>query len=146
MSVPEGCPDVEMTKEDEIFLDGLNAGMMMLYEGQVTDSFTAWQVLEKVAGADAYKHLLVERLNGGLFALSFVDRDVKRRPQALKVIVHIAPSSMKRVMGDIKRARIANQWQVSDAEREDRIMWVLERYIAFGNIYGSECGPTMKCS
>src|SRR5258706_8157362 len=68
---------VNTSGDDKIYFEGVNAGMMSKHEGEVVDAYNGLSLLGKVEGAESYRKLLVTQLNTALFAMSFVDRDVK---------------------------------------------------------------------
>src|SRR5262245_7425193 len=138
--VPSQAPAAEPTlsREDKVFFEGVSAGMMTMNEASVVDAFTSLLALEKVPGTEEYRGLLVGRMNTAVFALSFVDRDVKIRPAMLKTIAAMSSPQMKGFMADVKKARLEHKWQAPDTKQEEKIGWVLDRYVKTGNIYGFE--------
>lgn len=136
LSISGSASEPKLSKEDKVFFEGVNAGMMTMHENSVLDAFNGLLLLQNVAGTESYRRLLVTRLNTALFALSFVDRDVTIRPAMLKTVAEMSSSRTKGFMADLRKARIEYKWQSSDAKQEASIGWVLDRYVKTGNIYG----------
>jgi len=132
------APAQDLSKEDKIFFQGVNAGMMSKHEGDIVDAFTGLLSLRELAGAEQYRNVLVTRMNTALSAISFVDRDVTIRPDTLKQIAKISSPNMKQFITRLRQARVDNKWQSSDPKQEERIGWILDRYIRTGNVYGFE--------
>ncbi len=126
----------ELTNDDKMFFDGYNAGLMALHESKVVDAWIGLNILKKVEGSENYKKSLIMTMNSALYALSFVDRDVKTRPEMLKQLARISSDKMKDFFKKMHKKRIENNWISGDAKKEKRIEWVIKRYIQFGNIYG----------
>lgn len=123
---------------EDIFAQGLNAGAMLASEREAADAFWGLELLQNVPGTEQYRTLLVSKMNTALFAMSFVDRDVTMRPESLRGLVKISSPNMKEAMTKLRRARIANKWQSTDSKQEERIDWVLDRYVKTGNVFGFE--------
>jgi len=128
----------KLSKDDKLFFEGVNAGLMTMHESGVQDAFNGLVLLQKVPGTEDYRRLLIARMNTALFALSFVDRDVTIRPAMLKTLAEMSSPTTKGFMADLRKARIQYKWQSSDAKQEASIGWVLDRYAKTGNIYGFE--------
>lgn len=126
----------EMSADDAMFFEGFNAGLMSKYEGEVVDAYNTLVVLQSFKDSEVHRKTYVSQLNAALFAMSFVDRDVKVRPKMLKRLVAISSAEMKAFMGKLKLARAEHGWLAEDAQQEQKIQWVLDRYIDTGNIYG----------
>jgi len=126
----------DLSNEERIFFEGVNAGMMSKHEGDVVNAYKGLSFLQKVDGTETYREVLVNQMNTSLFAMSFVDRDVKQRPELLRQLSKISSPGMKLFMSTLKQARSENKWRSADDKQETKIQWVLDRYVLSGNIYG----------
>ncbi len=69
-----GASAQELSSEEEtLFAQGVSAGMMSKHEGNVVDAFNGLLTLQKLAGTEQYRSLLVTKMNTAFFAMSFVD-------------------------------------------------------------------------
>ena len=134
-----GASPQELSSEEEtLFAQGVSAGMMSKHEGNVVDAFNGLLTLQKLAGTEQYRSLLVTKMNTAFFAMSFVDRDVTIRPETLKILARMTSANMREFMVRVRQARIDSKWQSPDPKQEERIGWVLDRYAKTGNVYGFE--------
>jgi hypothetical protein len=122
--------------DDSAFTSGLNAGLVQKYEGEVVDSYTGLMILNNASGADTYKGFLVQKMNTALFALSFLDREVKIRPEVLRQLTQVSSAQMKDFFTKFNNRRTKNGWQAEDPAQEEKIEWVISQYVKHGNIYG----------
>lgn len=122
--------------DDSAFSSGLNAGLVQKYEGEVVDSYTGLMMLNNANGTDTYKEFLVQRMNTALFALSFLDREVKVRPELLRQLTQVSSPQMKEFFTKFNKKRTRNPWKAQDPAQEEKIEWVISRYVKHGNIYG----------
>ena len=59
-----GASAQELSSEEEnLFAQGVSAGMMSKHEDNVVDAFNGLLALQKLAGTDQYRSLLVTRMN-----------------------------------------------------------------------------------
>ena len=121
---------------DAVFMSGYSAGMVAMYESQISDAFLGWSVLKGVKGAAPYRKLLTGQINTALLALAHAVDEVKQKPDMLKLLVRMASADRKDFYQKLKDARQQNGWLLRNPESEQKVQWVIDQHLQHGNVYG----------
>ncbi|MEE9219895.1 MAG: hypothetical protein V3U98_12585 [Acidobacteriota bacterium] len=131
-----GLEAQELSKDDELFMKGYSAGMVEVYESQITNAYIGLRLLKDMDEAKAYRKILVSSMNTALFSLWHVADEVTIRPEMLKILAGIKSANFKGFFEKLKGLRNQNNWLMDEPEQEKKVQWVLDQYIEYGNIYG----------
>lgn len=114
----------------------MTAGVIFTEENEAISCAYSLETLSEAKGIDKYKAHLVENLNQSLYALSFMESEVRIHPPTLRLRLSISSPKKKDLFVRIRDQREKHAWHSDDPEKEQRIQAVIKRYIQFGNPYG----------
>ncbi len=121
---------------DAVFMSGYSAGMVAMYESQISDAFLSWSVLKDVKEAAFYRRMLAGQMNTALLALAHAVDEVKQKPEMLKLLERMASADRKEFYQKLKDTRRRNGWLLRNPESEQKVQWVIDQHIQYGNVYG----------
>ena len=121
---------------DAIFMSGYSAGMVAMYESQISDAFLGLSVLKDLKEAAPYRTMLAVQMNTALLALAHAVDEVKQKPEMLKLLERIASADRKEFYQKLQDARRRNGWLLMNPESEQKVQWVIDQHIQYGNVYG----------
>ena len=126
----------ESENVDAVFMSGYSAGMVAMYESQISDAFLGWSVLKDVKGTAPYRKMLAGQMNTALVALAHAVGEVKQKPEMLKLLERMASADRKEFYQKLKDARQQNGWLLTNPENEQKVQWVIDQHLQYGNVYG----------
>ena len=126
--------DKENDNNDAIFMSGYSAGMVAMYESQISDAFLGWSVLKDVKGTAPYRKMLAGQMNTALVALAHAVGEVKQKPEMLKLLERMASADRKEFYQKLKDARQQNGWLLTNPENEQKVQWVIDQHLQYGNV------------
>ena len=121
---------------DAVFMSGYSAGMVALYESQISDAFLGLSILKDVKEAAPYRKVLAVQMNTALLALAHAVGEVKQKPDMLKLLERMASADRKDFYQKLKDARQQNGWLLRNPESEQKVQWVIDQHLQYGNVYG----------
>lgn len=121
---------------DAVFMSGYSAGMVAMYESQISDAFLGLSVLKDVKDAAPYRKALAVQMNTALLALAHAVGQVKQKPAMLKLLERMASADRKDFYQKLKDARRQNGWLLRNPESEQKVQWVIDQHLQYGNVYG----------
>ena len=126
----------ELSNQDELFMKGYAAGQAETYESQIITAHLGLRLLKDIDETKAYRRMLITSMNSALFSLWHVADEVTIRPEILKSLASIKSTNFKEFFDKLKKLRNQNNWSMAKQEQENKVQWVLDQYIEYGNIYG----------
>ena len=129
---------VLFSKDDELFMKGHATGLVETYESQIVNAHTGLRLLKDIDidEVEAYRRMLVNRMNSALLALGYIADEITIRPDVLKILAGMKSANYKVFFERLKEARTHNNWLYEKSEKEEKVQWVLDQYIHYGNILG----------
>ena len=137
----EVSKDVEaqqLSKDDELFMKGYFTGLVETHESQIVNAYSGLRLLKdiNVDEIKTYRRMLISNMNTALFSLWFVAHEVTIRPEILKITTEIKSDNFRGFFEKLKELRNQNNWLYDELEKEEKVQWVLDQYIQYGNVLG----------